>query len=250
MYTDSHCHLTCDEMYANVEDILARMEGVVDRYMIMCTNEEEYRRALEVRKTHPEARIAFGWFPGDAQHITDADLETLEAALASGEVDVLGEIGLDYHWDDSFKDKQQELFKKQLALAAKYNKPVAIHMRDATKDTLDILRAEAKTPIIFHCFSGSPETMREALKLNSFISFAGPVTFKNARQAPECVAACPLDRMLSETDSPYMAPVPMRGKPNEPSFVQYTVNKIAEIKKLPQAEVMAAIGASFDSLFK
>lgn len=248
MYTDSHCHITCDEMYEKIDEILDAMKDVTSA-MIMCTNEVELERALKVREVHPEMKVAFGWFPGDAREIDDQKMHFLKELLASGKIDVLGEIGLDYYWDDSFQEEQKELFKNQILLANEYNLPIAIHMRDATKDTLDMLRQYAKTKIIFHCFSGSVETMKEALKLNSMISFAGPITFKNARQAPECIAACPMDRILSETDSPYLAPVPMRSKRNQPAYVKYVEEKIADIKGMETDQVLKQIEENFHSLF-
>lgn len=185
----------------------------------------------------------------DAKEVGQKEMEFLENQLKAGNLDVLGEIGLDYYWDTSFNEVQKDLFIRQIELANQYNIPIAIHMRDSTRDCLDILRAHARTPIIFHCFSGSLPTMQECLKMNSLISFAGPLTFKNARHAPECVKACPLDRMLSETDSPYLAPVPMRGKRNEPAYVEYVTKKIAELKEIPVEEAAWQIKENFHKLF-
>lgn len=249
MYTDSHCHITCDELYSDLEGVLSRMKDV-SRVMIVCTSEEEYLRAIPIRSSDPvRFRIAFGFYPGDADEVTEERLAFLEEALKSGNVDVLGEIGLDHHWPEPDRQTQKDLFVRQIRMANDYDLPIAIHMRDASQDTLDLLRQEARTPIVFHCFSGSPETMREALKLNSLISFAGPVTFKNARHAPACVQACPADRILTETDAPYMAPVPMRGRRNEPAYVAYTTKKICELKNLPEKDLTSQIGHNFDSLF-
>ena len=250
MYTDSHCHITCDELYPDLDKVLERMSEV-SRVMIVCTNETEYLRALAIRRRDPERFwIAFGFYPGDADEVTKERLAFLDNALASGHVDVLGEIGLDYHWPTPARQVQKDLFSTQLEMAARYGLPVAIHMRDASQDTLMMLREKARTPIIFHCFSGSPEVMQEALKLNSLISFAGPVTFKNAKHGPECVKACPPDRILTETDSPYLAPVPMRGKRNEPAYVMYTEKKIAGLKDMDELELAAQIQANFDRLFR
>lgn len=249
MYTDSHCHITCDELYPDLPALLDRMSEL-SRVMIVCTSETEYLRALPIRQSDPQRfKIAFGFYPGDADEVTADRLAFLEEALQSGNVDVLGEIGLDYHWPQPARQTQKDLFEYQIRLANRYGLPIAIHMRDASRDTLDILEKEARTPIVFHCFSGSPETMQEALKLNSMISFAGPVTFKNAKHGPACVQACPPDRLLTETDSPYLAPVPMRGKRNEPAYVAYTTKKICGLKDLDEKVLTSQIERNFDSLF-
>ena len=168
----------------------------------------------------------------------------------SNQIDCLGEIGLDYYWDKSFINEQKELFIKQIQMANHANLPISIHMREATKDCLDILREHAKTKVIFHCFSGSKETMNECLKMGAYISFAGPITFKNNRQGVECATLCPLDRILTETDSPYLAPVPYRGKTNEPKYVEFTTKKICELKEIDVETLCAQISNNFQSLFK
>ena len=249
MYTDSHCHLTCDELYDQLDEVLANMHSL-SSCMIMCTNETEFQRALLIKKQDPRFKVAFGFFPGDAKEVSHQDLEQLEMNLKEGLIDVLGEIGLDYYWDDSFKEIQKELFIKQIELANRYKVPISIHMREATNDCLSILKQYAKTKIIFHCFSGSLETMKECLKMNSLISFAGVITFKNAKHAPECVKACPIDRILSETDSPYLTPVPYRGKRNQPAYVEFVEKKIAELKESDLESVCRQIEQKFLSLFE
>lgn len=248
MYLDSHCHITCDKLYEDVDKILENAKDLSDM-LVMCTNKEEFERALPLKEKDSRLKVAFGFFPGDAKEITDEDLDYLEKNLKEGKVDLLGEIGLDYYWDDSFKEEQKELFIKQLKLAEKYRLPVSIHMRDASGDTLEILKKHAKTKTILHCYSGSPETMKELLKMDTLISFAGPVTFKNNKNGPACIEACPLDRILSETDSPYLTPVPYRGKTNQPAYVKYVADKIAEIKALPIEEVTSQIKKNYDTLF-
>lgn len=252
MLTDSHCHVTCDELYGNKEDILQRaFDAGVDQMLIICTNPKEYERAAELKKDYPDQiRVAFGYYPGDAKDVSQEDFAILEEACRSGNVDVLGEIGLDYHWDTSFKDIQKDLFIRQLQLAEECHLPVSIHMRDASRDTMDLLHAYARTPIIFHCFSGSAEIMKEALKMDSMISFAGPITYKNNRQGVENVRLCPADRLLSETDSPYLSPVPYRGKRNEPAYVKATEEKMAEIKEMDPQELARQIRTNYLSLFQ
>ncbi len=251
MITDTHCHLTCDELYPKADELMqSAIDAGVDLMMVMCTNKEEYDRALLLKEKYPDhVKLAWGWFPEDAKTITQADLDLLEEEAMSGRMDVLGEIGLDYYWDQSFKEEQKKLFIAQLEIANRAGLPVSIHMRDASRDTMDILEAHAKTPIIFHCFSGSLPIMQEALKLDSMISFAGPITYKNNKQGPVNVQNCPIDRILSETDSPYLAPVPYRGKRNQPAFVAATAQKIADFKETDADTLNAQIRANFLSLF-
>lgn len=249
MVLDSHCHITCDELYEKIDEVLANAGDLSDM-LVMCTSPEELERALELKKKHPEKiRVAFGWFPEEAQDFSQEKKDYLEKVLKDGVLDVLGEIGLDYYWDASYKEAQKELFIYQLKKAAEYGLPVSIHMREASRDTLDILKEHAKTKIIFHCFSGSKEIMEEALKMDSLISFAGPITYKNNKQGPINVAACPADRILTETDSPYLSPVPVRGKRNEPANVHFTEEKIAEIKSMDPDELALQIKKNYDSLF-
>lgn len=249
MYTDSHCHITCDALYSKIHTVIKNMEDI-SHVMIMCTNEKEFQRALPIREQYPKCKIAWGWYPGDAKDITDCHFQILQQAIDKNQIDCLGEIGLDYYWDTSFNDVQKEVFIHQIQMANQAHLPISIHMRDSTRDTLDILKNYADTKIIFHCFSGSKETMKECLKMNTLISFAGPVTFKNAKKAKECAALCPLDRILTETDSPYMAPVPFRGQQNEPMYVKYIAEQIAELKQLDINTVTSQVAENFKALFE
>lgn len=252
MITDTHCHITCDKLYENVDEIISEaLEKGVDLMMVICTNKEEYLRARKLKEKYPDIlKVAFGYYPGDVEDVTDEDLAYLDQEARAGHLDVLGEIGLDYYWDITFKEEQKELFIRQIQLANETNLPISIHMRDASRDCMDILEAYAKTPIIFHCFSGSLEIMKEALKLNSLISFAGPITYKNNKQGPVNVAECPADRILSETDSPYLSPIPYRGKTNHPAYVHATMSKIAEIKDIEEDVLCKQIRENFLSLFQ
>lgn len=249
MYTDSHAHITCDALYERIDDVLKNMNEL-SQCMIMCTTLEEYQRALPIREKDDRFKIALGWFPGDAQSIQKEDLKTLYTLAKDHEIDCLGEIGLDYYWDTSFNDLQKELFIQQIKIANETGLPISIHMRESTKDCMGILKEYAQTRIIFHCFSGSVETMKECLKMDSLISFAGPLTFKNARHAPDCVQACPVDRILTETDSPYLTPVPFRGKQNEPMNVKYVAKKICELKDLDEETLCSQIRSNFLNLFQ
>ncbi len=249
MYTDSHCHITDSSLFERIDDVIENMSDV-SNCMIMCTDKLTLERALQIKKKDNRFKVAFGWFCSDARDITSEDLAFLEQVCADKKIDCLGEIGLDYYWDTSFNDIQQQLFIRQIQIANKYNLPISIHMRESTQDCLAILKEYAKTKIIFHCFSGSKETMKECLRLGAMISFAGPITFKNAKHGPDCVKACPIDKILTETDSPYLTPVPYRGKQNEPAYVQYVTKKICELKEVDETQLCSQISKNFLSLFQ
>ena len=138
MYVDSHCHITCDDLYNRKEEVIQNMQELSGA-MIMCTNQEEFLRALPIKEKDARFKIAWGWFPGDAKEISENHYQILQAAIDANQIDCLGEIGLDYHWDDTFKDTQKEVFIRQIEMANQANLPISIHMRDATKDCLSIL---------------------------------------------------------------------------------------------------------------
>ena len=171
--------------------------------------------------------------------MTDDDLMMIEQLAAHPKVVALGEMGLDYYWDQSPKEVQKEVFRKQIRLAKKVKLPIIIHNRDATADIVDILREENAGEVggVMHCFSGSIEVARQCMDMNFYISFGGPVTFKNAKKPKEVAKEIPLDRLLIETDCPYLTPHPFRGKRNEPSYVKYVAEAIAELKGLSFEEV-------------
>ena len=161
----------------------------------------------------------------------------------------LGEIGLDYHWDDVKREDQIKGFIRQLEMAKKYHIPILIHMREATKDTLDILKEHRPLQGIFHCYSGSYETAVEAMKLGFYISYGGPLTFKNSRGAPEVAEKLSVDRLFIETDSPYLTPHPHRGKQNEPMYVEVTFQRLCEIKGMSEAELAEQLERNYQRLF-
>ena len=178
------------------------------------------------------------------------DLEKIEALCESERCIAIGEIGLDYYWDDTHKKEQQALFIEQLELALRLDKPVIIHDREAHGDSLDIVRRYPDVRGVFHCYSGSREMAEELLKRGWYLGFDGPITYKNARKAIEVLEICPLDRLLIETDSPYLSPVPRRGKRNDSRNLRYVTEKIAEIKGLTAEEVAAATMENGRRLFK
>ena len=193
-----------------------------------------------------------GIHPEEAYEMTAADDARLAAWAARPEVVCIGEIGLDYYWvkDEAQRALQRRIFIRQLDLARQLHLPVCIHDREAHGDTLAILKREGRgIPAVLHCYSGSREMAREFLRLGLYLGVDGPLTFKNAAKLPEIVREMPLDRLLVETDAPYMAPVPMRGKRNEPAFVRYVAEKAAALRGLTLAEVAAATTRNAETLY-
>lgn len=249
---DTHCHITCDALYERLDEVMenAKQHHVMTM-MIICTNFTEYERAVQVKKQYQDftIKIALGFHPCDLHDVKEEDFQRLEKLLQEQKIDAVGEIGMDYYWDTVDKETQKKGFHRQLQLAKQYKKPIIIHMREATKDTLDILKAYAPIKGIMHCYSGSIETARQVIDLGLYISFAGPVTFKNARGAVEVCAEVPVDKLLTETDSPYLTPHPYRGTQNEPKYVAVTFEKICEIKGVQKENLAEQMKKNFQSLF-
>lgn len=252
MYTliDTHCHITCDDLYERIEEVIQNAkEHHVERMMIVCTGFKEYERAEALRKKEDMFDISLGFHPCDLYDFTEEDYNKLEQLLKEGKLDAVGEIGLDYHWKDVEKEDQKKGFIRQIKLAKKYDKPILIHMREATKDTLDILQEYAPHKGIFHCFSGSKETADIVLKMGFHIAYGGPLTFKNSKGAPEVCEQIPLDRLFVETDCPYLTPHPYRGKKNEPKYVEVTFDKMCEIKQVDKEVLAKQMKQNYEALF-
>ena len=253
---DSHSHLNDEKLINDIDNILLKMkEYNVVGVLIPGYTYGASLDAIKLAEENKEFYAAIGIHP---QNIDDVDLSILdkiEENLNNKKVIAIGEIGLDYHYRDDNKEKQFEFFLKQLDLSYKYNLPVVIHSRDATNDTLTLLKDYIKVKGkrenigIMHSFSGSIETMNEYINLGFYISFSGPVTFKNARINKECATACPLDRILVETDAPYLTPEPHRGERNEPAYVYYTLKHIAELKGITIEELGDITYNNFKKLF-
>lgn len=247
---DTHCHITCDALFERIEEVLANAkEHHVERMMIVCTDFKEFERAELLKQKDDRFDIALGFHPCDLKDVTEADYERLEQLLREDRICALGEIGMDYHWDDVAKEDQKNGFRRQIALAKRYDKPILIHMREATKDTLEILRESAPHKGIFHCFSGSLETARIVLDMGFHIAYGGPLTFKNSKEAPQVCAQLPKERLFVETDCPYLTPHPYRGKQNEPMYVGITFDKVCELQGVEQEIMAEQMRKSYEQLF-
>ncbi len=240
MLIDTHAHLDAKQFDNDRAEVIARArEAGVERIVNIGFNRETIPTTLALAEQYDFIYAAVGWHPQDAITMKEGDLEWIEELCKHPKVVAIGEIGLDYYWDTSPKDVQHAVFRQQIRLARKIGKPIIIHNRDAHQDVLRILKEEKAEEVggIMHCFSGSPETAELCLKMNFHISFGGPVTYKNAVQPKEALAVVPMDRLLIETDSPYLTPHPNRGKRNESSYVKLVAEAAAEIKQVTIDEI-------------
>lgn len=237
MYFDTHCHLNSEQLYENYEMFIKRaLDNKVDNMVVVGYDLESSKRAVALAKQYDFIYAAVGIGPNDCLNTTDQDLSIINEYLNEPEVVALGEIGLDYYWDDVPKDKQMEIFQKQIDLAKKHNKPIVIHCRDAYEDTYQVLKQNGH-PGIMHCYSGSAQMAERFIKLGFYISLAGPVTFKNARVPKDVAEKIGLEHLLIETDCPYLTPHPYRGKLNEPANVIYIAQEIAKLKNMEIEDV-------------
>ena len=256
---DSHCHLA-DEVFAPDLDAVierARTAGLERALVILAAgDEQESAQAARVEALWPDARFAIGVHPHQAHAFADAPQRAADAVRAqfgaTPAARAIGEIGLDYHYDFSPAGVQQQVFRAQVRLACDLDRPVVIHTREADADTLAILREEGGGRVrgVLHCFTGTPDLARAGLELGFYISLAGILTFPKASELRETARGVPLDRLLAETDSPFLAPVPHRGKRNEPAQVALVVAALAALHGLDPADVAARTTANFHTLFR
>jgi TatD DNase family protein len=240
MYIDTHVHLNADQYDEDLQDVINRArEAKVSKMVVIGFDTITIKRAIELAEEHPDIYAVVGWHPVDAIDCTEDDLKWIEELASHPKVVAIGEMGLDYHWDKSPKDIQQVIFRKQIQLAKRVKLPIVIHNREATEDVVQILKEEGAAEVggIMHCFSGSVETAKQCIDMNFMISLGGPVTFKNSKKPKEVAKEVPLEYLLIETDAPYLAPHPYRGKRNEPSYVPLVAEEIARLKDLPIEEV-------------
>ena len=233
MLFDSHTHINDAKFDSDQEEIiLAAYNSGVNLMMLPGADLKSSMSAVEIAKRYEMVYAAVGVHPHDAEAMDDLTLDMIKALSKNSKVKAIGEIGLDYHYDFSPREVQKKWFRAQLMLAKQLKLPVIIHDREAHQDVFDMLdEVDAyQTGVIMHCFSGSVELAQEYLKRGAYISIAGPVTFKNARKSQEVAMIVPMDRLLIETDAPYLTPTPFRGKRNEPKHVRLVAQKIAEIR--------------------
>lgn len=250
MYFDTHAHYDSGAFNADREEILASLpEAGVALVVNPGCEVRSSETAIALAERFPHVWAAVGIHPEDMADMSDGDLDKIEQLSKHPRCVAVGEIGLDYYWDASRKEEQKALFIEQLRLALRRDLPVIVHDREAHGDCLDIVRQFPGLRGVFHCYSGSVEMAQELLKRGWYLGFDGPITYKNARKALEVLEICPLDRILIETDSPYLSPVPMRGKRNDSRNLVYVTEKIAEIKGITPQEAAAITMENGKKLF-
>ena len=252
---DSHCHLNDEKFNEDRKELIEnlRRQGV-KRLVTAGYSLESSKQAINLSKEYDFIYATIGISPNDVPKTLedlDKDLNSIKDLYKEGEkIVAVGEIGLDYYWNTENKEIQKEAFKRQIELANNLNLPIQIHTREAIADTLEILKDnKVNRKGIFHCCPFNRELVKEGLKLGFYISFAGPTTFKNSKNAVEIIKMVPDDKMLVETDSPYLSPEPFRGKRNDPSRVQYIIKKIAEVKEKSFEEIEKMVYENANTIF-
>jgi TatD DNase family protein len=245
-WTDTHCHLQYDGIPAGALERAA--EAGVDRVVCIGTDAEQSKLAVDVAASAPgRVWATVGVHPHDAKHGTDGILGLLDAPG----VVAVGECGLDYYYEHSPRDVQRAAFAAQIGLARIHDLALVVHTRDAWDETFEILQTEhVPERLVFHCFSGGPEEAKRALDMGAYLSFSGIVTFKSADDVRAAAAMCPADRLLVETDAPYLTPVPHRGTPNEPAYAAVVGAAVAAVRGEPEEQVARATSANATSVFK
>ncbi|MGB4063260.1 MAG: TatD family hydrolase [Azonexus sp.] len=252
MLVDSHCHLDFPDLAIRMPDVLQRMqENEVGLAVCIGVNLEDLPQVIALAEQHVQLYATVGVHP-EYTDVEEPDEERLLILAAHPKVIAIGETGLDYYWQKDQPEWQRDRFRTHIRAAKRCGKPLVVHTRDSAADTLRVLKEEGADTVggVMHCFTENWDIARLALDLGFYLSFSGIVTFKNASVVKEVAQKCPLDRLLVETDSPYLAPVPYRGKPNEPAYVRYVAEEIAKLRSLTIDQVHQATTDNFFSLFK
>ncbi|AUJ24471.1 MULTISPECIES: TatD family hydrolase [Virgibacillus] len=253
MLFDTHVHLNARNFFEDRDEIIQRaFDAEVTHMVVVGFDRATIPLAIEIAEQYETIYAAVGWHPVDAVDMTEQELEWIEELSSHPKVVALGEMGLDYHWDKSPKDVQKEVFRKQIRLAKKLQMPIIIHNREATEDIIAILQEEQAASVggIMHCYNDSVDYIQDCLDMNFYISLGGPVTFKNATLPKEVAVKVPLDRLLIETDAPFLAPHPYRGKRNEPAYVTLVAEKIAALRGMSLEEVGEITTKNAHTLFR
>ena len=252
---DTHCHIDDPQYAENLESFLADQQaGGVEAILVPGVDATSIKDVLEVCNRYPHYLFpALGLHPENVKEDWKIQLQTLKKAVdermqSTSPLIAIGEIGLDYHWDVTFKEQQQEALREQMRWAVQYNLPVMIHSRDATEDTLDILREFPTIKGVMHCFSGSHEVAKRVVEMGYYLGIGGVLTFKNCKLA-EHLVGIPLERLVLETDAPYMAPVPHRGKRNESKWMWYVAERLAEVYQCSVEHINEVTTANAKALF-
>ena len=253
MIFDTHCHLNSEELYNNIDEVIASAKVVgVDKFLVVGWDIKSSYLAIELANKYLEIYAAIGVHPTDIDGVSDEDFDKLMTHVNDPKVVAIGEIGLDYHWvkDPEQREKQKQWFIKQINAANLYKKPISIHNREAFGDCLAILKEHR--PLyggVMHCYSGSVELLKDVLDLGLYIGRDGPLTFTNSKTPKEVCEVVPLDRLVVETDSPYLAPHPLRGTVNEPKNIALVIDEIARLKEESKKHIIDVLYKNSCRLF-
>ena len=253
MLIDSHAHLEMSEFKKDLEEVIRRAtESGVEYLFTVGTEKKDWKRALDIAHSHSMIYAILGVHPHNAREIDERTYPVLREFCRSEKVRAYGEIGLDFFRNLSPREVQTKRFREQIGLAGELHLPIVVHDRDAHQETIEILKSERAAELggIIHCFSGDYSMAKECIDMGFYISVPGTITFKNAGEFQKMVRKLPLDSLLVETDAPFLTPVPLRGKRNEPSYVRYTAQKIAEVKGIPFERVAEVTSANALRVFR
>ena len=249
---DSHCHLDHEPMYSDLNNIISRSKkNGVEKILSICTTKNSFNKIIEIVNFDPMIYGTFGIHPHETSTEKVTSLEIVKNIKNNKKIIAIGESGLDFFYNHSDKKNQILSFKTHIEASIELNIPIIVHSRNAENETYEILKSYelSKPKILMHCFTGSSEFANKLLTLNSFFSASGIITFNKSTVLQETFKLIPNDKLLIETDSPFLAPVPLRGKKNEPSFIMYTLKKMSEIKNIELNEIEKITSNNFNSLF-
>ena len=254
MIIDSHCHLDYSNLFDQLDDVVKRAEQNQVKYLLtICTTLESFKKINQIVKKYKNIYGTFGIHPHETKDFKNVDSKFIIETIKNNEKMVgSGETGLDYYYNHSDKEVQKKSFVEHIRASTELNIPLIVHSRNAEVDTYNILKSEnenSNLKILIHCFSGSKDFAKKLIDINCFISLSGIITFKNSKELSDVVSYIPIENLLVETDSPYLAPLPHRGKTNEPSYIIHTINKLSEIKKLSREIIMEKTSNNFFKIF-
>ena len=249
---DSHCHLDHELMFSDLKNVIIRSkENGLEKILSICTTNDSFKKIIEIIKFDPIIYGTFGIHPHETDFDKTTRKEIIKNVNSHEKIIAIGESGLDFYYSHSSKDQQISSFKYHIEASIELNVPIIVHSRNAEKETFEILSIykSSKPKILMHCFTGSKEFAYKLLTLNSYFSASGIITFKNSLDLQNTFKLIPNNKLLIETDSPYLSPVPYRGKKNEPSFIKYTLEKLAKIKDSELKEIEEITNNNFNTLF-
>ena len=255
MITDSHCHLDYSNLYNQLDDVVRRAEYNRVKYLLtICTTLESFEKIKLIVEKYKNIYGTFGIHPHESGKYTNIDSKFIfKLKNKYKKIIGIGETGLDFYYNHSDKKIQKKSFVEHISAASQLNIPVIVHSRNAEIDTYEIIKSEKKNSnlkVLIHCFTGSKDFAKKLIDLNCYISVSGIITFKNSAELVDTVSSIPIENLLVETDSPYLAPIPYRGKSNEPSYIVHTVEKLSQIKNVSKEYVMSSTTNNFKKLFK